>query len=532
MRQGGRAVKSYSPYESIPELLDIRANRKPDAVAMDVCGQPRTYAELWERAGRVQAWLEGAGVQRGQNVAVMMRNRIEFVEVFLGLARMGAVAVPVNTAMIGEPLRYTLEHSESLGIVADADLFEVIETVGPVASIRWSVAVAGDVSGSVPFAELVESVVAPASPHKVDGLDPMGIIYTSGTTGPPKGVVLSHTSYANTGAYMSRHLGLNEDDVVHTCLPLFHCNAQQTSLMMSLHMGIPLHIDRKFSTTNFWSWIARTGATVTNVLGTMLVLLSKLPETATERQESLRYILGAPVPESLHRTLEARWGLRIVEGYGLTETGTMACINPISDTRSGTIGVPLEHNELEVVDEKGERVPDGTVGEIRTRTRIVGAYMTGYFKEPVKTAEVMAGGWFHTGDLGFRRPDGYFVFLDRMKDAIRRRGENVSSYFVEKAIAEHPEVLEVAAVGVPSELSEEDVKVYVVRRPGSGLTEAALSRWCEGVLSDFMRPRYFEFRGELPRTETGRIHKYVLRREGVGAAWDSDLAPAQGVAND
>jgi crotonobetaine/carnitine-CoA ligase len=252
----------------------------------------------------------------------------------------------------------------------------------------------------------------------------------------------------------------------------------------------------------------------------MLALLSKRVPDATEQCERLRYVVAAPVPEDLHRPLEARWGVRIVEGYGLTETGTMACINPPHDTRSGTIGLPLEHNELRVVDEEGNDVGDDVPGQILTRSRIEGAFMSGYFKAPEATAEAMAGGWFHTGDIGRRRPDGYFVFVDRGKDTIRRRGENISSFLVEKAVLGHPEVAEVAAIGVPSELSEEDVKIVVVRTAGSTLTEAELASWSDAKLGDFMRPRYIEFRDELPRTETGRVQKYLLRRDGIGVGWD------------
>lgn len=521
-------MKSYSPYENLPELLEIRAERAGDRLGVDVCGQRRTYAELWTQAGRTASWFAAAGVLPGQHVALMMRNRIEFVEAFLGLARLGAVSVPVNTATVGEALRYTLEHSESVGVVADADLLAAVREVGPLPHLGWSVAADGEAEGAHPYADLVDPGLPEPTSARPAGAAPLGIIYTSGTTGPPKGVVLSHTSYLSTGAYFSRHLGLTEDDVLHTCLPLFHCNAQQTSLMAGLHLGAPVHVDGKFSLRSFWSWIDRSGATITNLLGTMLILLSKLPGSEAERAHQLRYILGAPVPEEVHRPLEARFGVRIVEGYGLTETGTMACINPPADNRSGTIGLPLEHTDMCVVDEKDVPVPDGTPGQFLTRTRIEDAFMSGYYNAPDKTAEAMAGGWFHTGDLGIRREDGYFVFLDRMKDTIRRRGENISSYFVEKAVSEHPDVLDSAAVGVPSELSEEDVKVFVIRRPGSALTAEELARWCDDKLSDFMRPRYIEFRDDFPRTETGRVHKYILRGEGPGAAWDRTASVEQG----
>lgn len=528
-------MRSYSPYESLTELMEIRAQKRADDLAVDVCGERRTYGELWLAGGRSQAWFAGRGVAPGGHVALMMRNRIEFLEAFLGLSRLGAVAVPVNTSTVGEALHYTLNHSGSVGIVIDAGLLSALdelEAIGPLPHLKWVVVVNDEEApgaargGAIGWAEVQDPGVREPAPVRVDAADTLGIIYTSGTTGPPKGVMLSHTSYVNTGGYFAKHLGLGLDDVLHTCLPLFHCNAQQTTLMAGLHLGVPVHVDGKFSLSRFWSWIERSEATVTNLLGTMLTLLSKLPEDQEVGIERLRYILGAPVPEELHRPLERRWGVKIIEGYGLTESGTMGIINPIADTRSGTIGLPMEHSEAKIVDAHDNEVSDGTPGEILMRSRIEGAFMTGYLNEPEKTEEALRGGWFHTGDLGKRREDGYFVFLDRMKDTIRRRGENISSYFVEKAVSDHPDVMDSAAVGVPSDLSEEDVKIYVLRRPGTDLSELELSTWLETRLSDFMRPRYIEFVDDFPRTETGRVHKYILRNGGVGAAWDRDADAA------
>lgn len=514
----------YSRFGSLPELLEHRVTTSPGAVAVRVHEIPFTYAELWTRSARTQGWLEGAGVRRGDNVALLMRNSIEFLDSWLALARMGAVAVPVNTASMGDALHHTLHHSESVGVIADADLLAAVDAAGELPGLHWRVAVptpeAGAPAGSTDVAALVDPANPAPAPVRLEGLEPMNIIYTSGTTGLPKGVVLAHGSYLNTGGYFAHHLGLTEADVLHTCLPLFHCNAQQTTLMAGLQLGVEVVIDRSFSLSRFWGWIERSNATTTNLLGVMLTLLGKREPAAEERRGRLRYVVAAPVPEDLHRPLEQRWGVRIVEGYGLTETGTMACINPPSDTRSGTIGVPLEHNELRVVDESGVDVGDDEPGQILTRSAIPGAYMLEYFKNPEASAEAMAGGWFHTGDIGKRRKDGYFVFVDRGKDAIRRRGENISSFLVEKAVLGHPDVAEAAAVGVPSELSEEDVKIVVVLRPGAALTEAELAAWCDGPLGDFMRPRYVEFRSELPRTETGRVQKYLLRKDGAGAAWD------------
>lgn len=511
------------PARSVPELIAARAAERGDAVVATFGDAAYTYRELDRLTGNVAAWLQRRGVGRGDRVALLMVNSLEYLPLFFGIARAGAVAVPINAATVGEGLHYNLDHSGAVGVIVDADLLDRFDGLAALPQLRWR-AVLGDAAApDVPVTELL----APGTPEptEIDPLDPMSIIYTSGTTGMPKGVVLSHASYLNTGRYFASHYRLGPDDVLHTCLPLFHCNAQQTTVMGALVCGGRIALNGKFSVSRFWSWIDGSGATITNLLGSMLTLLSKREPEPVERSTRLRFIAAAPVPETLHRPLEERFGVRICEGYGLTETGTMACKNPIDDIRPGTIGLPLDHNEVAVVDEHGNVQPPGVPGEIVTRSRVPGAYMTEYFREPEKTAEAWAGGWFHTGDVGMRREDGYFVFLDRLKDTIRRRGENISSFLVEKAITEHPDIVETVAVGVPSELSEEDVKVIVIRRPGTTITPDDVVAWARTKLADFMVPRYVEFREDLPRTETGRVHKYKLRREGAGAAWDREANP-------
>lgn len=506
-------MQPYSSFTSVPEMIGHRMRIDGDRVAVTFEDESLTYAELEDRAARVQGWLEGAGVVPGDRVVLFMRNSLDFLHAWLGVARAGAVGVPLNTSSFGETLTHPLAHSEAVGIFADDDLLEIVRASSGVPGM-WQVATSelGEVLTTAPAAE-----AAPLTGH-----DPMNIIYTSGTTGLPKGVVLSHASYLNTGGYFAHHLGLHRDDVLHTCLPLFHCNAQQTTFVAAFSLGARVALNGKFSLSGFPQWLAESGATVTNLLGSMLALLSKTPTSPEDAVTPLRYIVAAPVPEDLHGDLEARYGVRVIEGYGLTETGTMACMNPPDDRRPGTFGLPLEHTELRIVDEEGHDLGDDENGELWVRSLVPDAFMTGYFREPEKTAEALAGGWFHTGDICRRRADGYYVFVDRLKDTIRRRGENISSFLVEKALLEHPHILEVAAIGVPSELSEEDVLVVVVPRPASGLDEAAVHAFATKTLGDFMRPRYVEIRDDLPRTETGRVHKFALRQEPHHDAWDAE----------
>jgi crotonobetaine/carnitine-CoA ligase len=511
-------MEPFSRFVTVPQLLRYRAEHDGDRPAITFEGETCTYAQLDERAAAVQAWLADAGVRRGDRVAIFMRNSLEFVYAWLGVARAGAVGVPLNTSAVGEALTHPLTHSEAVGVFADEDLLKLIEAAGDVSSLMFKAATST-------VTQVVAQAVDALPPAEVHGADPMNIIYTSGTTGLPKGVVLSHASYVNTGGYFAHHLGLRAGDVLHTCLPLFHCNAQQTTFMAAFNLGARIALNGKFSLSRFPAWLEGSGATVTNLLGSMLALLAKTEPRPNDSSPPLRYILAAPVPEDLHLRLEERYGVRIVEGYGLTETGTMACMNPPDDRRPGTIGLPLEHTELRIVDDSGQALGLEQPGELLVRSLVPNAFMTAYFREPEKTAEALEGGWFHTGDIGKRRSDGYYVFVDRAKDTIRRRGENISSFLVEKALLEHPDILEVAAIGVPSELSEEDVLVVVVPRDDANLTHEDVYEFGGKVLGDFMRPRYVEIRGELPRTETGRVHKYALRQQSHDQAWDAERQP-------
>jgi crotonobetaine/carnitine-CoA ligase len=514
-------MRPFTPFATVPELLSARAELVGDRTAATFAGEAITFAQLDDRAERVRGWLTQAGVREGDRVGLLLRNSLDFLYAWLGIAKAGAISVPINTAMMGDALHHNIAHPEMVGLIAEDDLLAAVDAAGSFPQLRWRVARGAPTDGAEPFGALLEHAPSGAGAAELDALSPMTLVYTSGTTGMPKGVVLPHQSFTNTGAYFARHLRYTIDDRLHTCLPLFHCNAQQCSFMPALHMGVPFLLDERFSLSRFWGWIEQSGATVTNLLGAMLSLIHKREPSPDDADNTLRCIAAGPIPPDIHRAFEQRFELVLVEGYGLTETGTMACINPIHDTRPGTIGLPLEHNELRVVDEHDVELPDDTPGEIVTRTHVPGAYMTEYFKAQEQTAEAMRGGWFHTGDLGKRRPDGYFVFLDRLKDTIRRRGENISSFMVEQSILQHPDVLQCAAFGVPSELSEDDVKVVCVLREGATLEPPELVAFCATRMADFMVPRYVELRDEIPLTETGRVHKFKLREEGVGAAWDA-----------
>jgi crotonobetaine/carnitine-CoA ligase len=307
-------------------------------------------------------------------------------------------------------------------------------------------------------------------------------------------------------------------------LPLFHINAQAHTVLPAIYRGTTIALIEQFSASRYWRQLADLGATVCNLLAAMIPILMKQPPSPDDRSHRVRIAACAATPPDLWRAFEERFGLTIIEGYGLTETTGFCVANPRDAVRVGTFGKPMPGFELAIVGADDTPLPAGVPGEIVIRPQREHLIMMGYYRQPEQTATALRGGWFHTGDLGQLDEAGYAVFIDRLKQSIRRRGENISSWEVERAVNAHPAVLESAAIGVPSELGEEEVKVVVVLRPGATLDPLDLVRWCEERLAYYAVPRYIEFRESLPKTATERVEKYKLKAEGIGQAWDRETA--------
>lgn len=505
-------------------FLADHAERTPEKELLRYKDVRQTYAEFNRDALRAASALRGLGVQPGDNVCVMLGNNPDHLHLWFGLARLGAVSVPINVHLKGEGLAYIIDHAEARVLVVEADLLPRIEALrGDLPRLRRIVVRGGDETESsfLRWDDLVAGADASIDGPAAAAEAVSAILYTSGTTGPPKGVMLSHHAYLNAArAFADQFVGATSDDVLYTCLPLFHINAQAHTVLPAIGKNATMAIGDRFSASGFWSEIRRHGATIFNSLAAMIPILCKQPPSADDRNHRARLTACAATPKDVWLQFEERFGVRIVEGYGLTETAGFCINNPRDAVRVGTIGVPMDFVEARIVDEDDRPLPPDTRGEIAVRTRAPHRFMEGYFKMPEATAQAMRGGWFHTGDLGAIDADGYLTFVDRIKQSIRRRGENISSWEVEKIVNAHPAVMESAAVGVPSELGEEEVKVCVVLCPGERLEPAALVAWCEERMAYFMVPRYVEFRDALPKTATERVEKYKLKQEGIGAAWD------------
>jgi crotonobetaine/carnitine-CoA ligase len=377
---------------------------------------------------------------------------------------------------------------------------------------------------------LAAGAAAPVTPGEVEigPADLACFIYTAGTTGPSKGCMLPHRYVVALGEQIARAWGRTADDVVLTPLPLFHFNAISVCVVGTLLVGGRAAIVRKFSVSRFWPEVRRTGATMLSMLGSLAILVANAetdhPDQAGHR---LRLCAAAPMPPDTDRIWRERFGCATFSGgYGLTEASLISMLPAGETNKVGAAGKPNTHEfEVRIVDDGDDEVPAGTIGEIVCRPTGPNLMFAGYWNRPEATVEVLRNLWFHTGDLGRLDDDGFLYFVDRKKDYLRRRGENISSFEMERTVVAHEAVADVAVHAVASEQGEDDVKVTVVLVAGATVTEEELCRWCAERVPYFAIPRYIEFRDDLPRNPVGRVLKYELRDDGVTAStWDREAA--------
>jgi len=517
----------FAPLDrTVPKLLARQAERYGDRRLVVIGGATLTYAETSAAAAARAGALAAAGIKAGDRVAIMCGNRAELLLTILGCAWLGAIAVPINTASRGAQLEHILGNCGARLLIVERELTGVLASLGRerlALEALWLVG-EGPVQDfgylkSMPFPPPAE----PVPPHPVEPGDTFAILYTSGTTGLSKGVCCPQAQYFWWGVYTSRLLGVREGDVLMTTLPMFHTNALG-SFFQALLNGATLIVEPRFSASGFIRSLAQQKATVTFVLGAMVPILLAQEPSQADRAHGVRVALAPAVPAHFHRRFTERFGIGLIDGYGSTETN---CIMgaPLPEQRPGTMGRLLPGFAARVVDPHDNELLDGEAGELLLRADEPFAFATGYFGMPDKTVEAWRNLWFHTGDRVVREKDGFYRFIDRMKDAIRRRGENISSYEVEQVLASHPLVQNAAVFPVRSELAEDEVMAAVVLRGGAELTYAALLDYCQPRMPYFAVPRFLEFVEALPLTENGKVTKYRLRERGVtSATWDREQA--------
>ncbi|MGX1272877.1 AMP-binding protein [Streptomyces phaeoluteigriseus] len=492
---------------TIPGLVDAAAAHHGERVLLTVDGIRRTYAQTRTAAATTAGALADQGCRPGDRVATLLSNRVELIDLVLGCAWLGAVVVPLNTALHGRLLRHALDASQPRFLYVEEELAARAGEVGYAGEVR----VVASSSPPAPASRAARALdPCPAEPG-----DTAAILFTSGTTGPSRGVRCPHAQFAWWGRNVADSLRLTADDVLYTCLPLFHTNALGT-LAQAMTVGASVVVDRRFSASRYWTRAAEAKATCVYVLGAMVPMLLAQPAGPHDRAHPAWRGLGPGTPGALWDAFRERFGVTLVDGFGSTETNLVIGAVP-EDCRPGHMGTVRDGFEARVVDADLSCVPDGTQGELVVRTDQEHAFATGYLGE----ARLDPGSWRRTGDRVVRDPDGWFRFVDRVKDCIRRRGENISSYEVEAALRTHPDVAEAAAFPVPSALAEDEVMVAVVPRAGRVLDAAQVARHCAKELPAFAVPRYVDVVEALPLTETGKVRKSVLRERGVtGETWD------------
>ena len=476
-------------------------------------------------AGALQAWVIG----RGDRVAVMMGNVPEFLEAWFGIARLGAIEVPVHSAYRGPLLQHVLGQSESSTLFCDAEFVPRLHGL-ELPNLR-RVIVRGEAE-PLPWVDThrLEDVLAGGGPPRLptlEGETVSCILYTSGTTGPSKGVVLTHAANLHLANCAAVFCGWTAEDTLYTAFPLFHVNAKYTSVMAAIRTGAKLVIDERFSASRFWDRMREERATSFNAMGAMISMIAAQPPRDDDRDHCVRRTYSAATPTALWEPFERRFGVEVLEHYGMTEIG-IAIWN--REHRVGSIGRPAPWFEVRLADERDRAVATGEAGEIQVRPKLPGIVPIEYWKRPDATAEAFRNLWFHTGDTARADADGFLYYVDRIKDCIRRRGENISSWELESVISELDEVLEVAAYGVPSELGEDEVMIAVVVTPGHVLEFETLFAHCERRLARFAVPRYVRLVDALPKTPSQRVQKFALRETGVTAdTLDRSAAPAPGI---
>jgi len=500
-------------------MLHSRAGVNPTRPFLLFQGRSCTYGEAVIHVTAVAQSLRTHGIAKGNRVAIMTTNSDSYVLLLFALAQIGAIAVPVNPELNAAEASYIFQHAEVAAVACTPEtLATARDATAELAVTPWFFLLEGRVDALTTVGHPLQPSEAATARVNPGPDDICLILYTSGTTGFPKGVMHSQRNFVLAGEAFVERMYLQPDDRLFVVLPLFHINALFYSLGGALAAGASLLVAPKFSASAFWRTAAKGGATEVNIIGAVGNILTRRPRSEFQSDHRLRKIYGAGMSVETLLVFPSEFGVStLIEGYGLTEVPGVSNNPFLGPHKAGSIGCAARHPdrsgvfaEMRVVDDQGNNVPVGETGQIAVRTPIT---MQGYYRDSEATAAAFLDGWFLTGDLGFRDTDGYYYFVTRKKDIIRRRGENVSGAEIDRVVALHPKILEAAAIGVPCELGDEEILVVVVPRPGHSLIPDEIAEWCAQHLAPCKRPRYFTQVESLPHTPTHRVAKFKLKQD-------------------
>jgi crotonobetaine/carnitine-CoA ligase len=479
------------------ELFRSIVTTEPARVFAIVDGAPLDFGVLDARSDAMALALRGLGAARGDRVAVMLPNGVEALALVFALAKAGLVWVPLNTALVGDGLRYILGHAKPRIVVTDGASVGALRQAGATMIVQPA-ALAAPTDGRFEG--------APPSPA-----DDFAIGYTSGTTGPPKGVRVSHRMLRLAGEGVLLVSEARDGDVMFMWEPLYHIGGAQMVVVPLLRRAV-LHLVPRFSASRFWDEVIAAGATHIHYLGGILQILLKQPVDPKERAHRVRVAWGGGAPAEIWDAVRTRFGVELRECYGMTEASSFSTAN--RNGAQGSVGTAMPWFEVTLFGPPGER------GEIIVRARDPLALTQGYLDNPEATAKALRDGALHTGDSGSFDAEGNLHFHGRLSDSARVRGENVGAWEVESVAAQHPDIADCAMIGVAAEVGEQEIKLFVQPKPGVALDPAALSAWLEGRLARHQRPRYIAVVEGFERTPSQRIMKHRLSRA-TEDAWDA-----------
>ncbi len=512
----------------LPRILRERAEEHPDRDYFRFAQGPwRSYGWMDAQANRVANALIARGLQKGECVSMLMPNCEESLPVWFGILRAGGVQSPINTAYLGDFLSWVINLPRSRYLVISDEYLERLDFIrGDLPDLEhlfvWESGHRNGVDPAVhwePLSVLFEG--SDADPGvEVAWTDDARVMFTSGTTGRSKGAIKQHASDYFSGRTYNNVCEVTADDTFFSCLPLFHSNAQVLAAYPAMIAGARIAFVERYSSSQFWTQVIDAEATIFNTVSAINYFIWNTPPSDRDRAHTVSRIMAMPAPKDIIEGFEERFGVRFTEGYGLTETGMVTYHPPGRPMRVGSCGLASPGFEVSIVEPGTDwPLPPDTPGEIVVDMRIPNIVMRTYAGMPEKTAEDFRNLKLHTGDLGKMDADGYVYFLDRVKDYIRRRGENVSSVEVESVVSGHPQILEAAAIGVQSTDgagAEDEILVCVVPRDGVEMVDCAdVVRHCEQRMPYFAVPRYIRVMDELPKTPTARVRKVELREEGM-----------------
>jgi crotonobetaine/carnitine-CoA ligase len=481
-----------------------------------------TYGEFAEQVNRLSHVFIQLGVTKGEHVTLHLPNCLEFMTSWFALATIGAIMVPTNVLSTADEMEYILNHSESVLLITEEAYLDKFlnnrKNLPYLKEILLARYEKGDrVNQNLKCLISKASTDIPTIP--LDSEDFAAMLYTSGTTSKPKGVQITHANYLFTGEVMSKSIRLTPDDRQLVVLPLFHGNAQYYSSMSALVVGASIAITEKFSASRYFKQAISFGATVGSLFAAPIRMILTKEFDPADRHNSLRTVWFAQsVTEDQSKKFEENYNVTLLQMYGMTETVGVPLMNPIDGTRKNmSIGIPTMGYEVKIVDEEGNEVRNGQPGQIAVKGVPGRSLMKGYFKNPEATSQTLKDGWLYTGDNARLGEDGYFYFVDRIKDMIKRAGENVAANEVENVLAHHQEVYEAAVIGIPDEMRDEAIKAYVILRENSTISEEELIFYCRERLAKFKVPDSIEFIDEFPRTSVGKVQKHILRKRHLEA---------------